>query len=128
MGVDGTPPSTAALALGFELAEALSVPLTAVHCRPGNRIVPIGPAAGHTATDDAVLTSALAPHRLAHPDVEVTEVTVPGIPATVLAEAGHDSQLLVVGTRARSSATAALFGSTSRDLLHHSPCPVVLCG
>ncbi|MGW4121864.1 universal stress protein [Nocardia sp. NPDC004711] len=128
VGVDGTPLSTAALALGFELAEALSVPLTAVHCRPGNRIVPIGPAADHTAADDAVLTSALAPHRLAHPDVEVTEVTVPGVPATVLAETGHDSQLLVVGTHGRNSATAALFGSTSRDLLHHSPCPVVLCG
>ncbi|MTE14292.1 universal stress protein [Nocardia aurantiaca] len=128
VGVDGTPLSTAALELGFELAEALAVPLTAVHCWPANRITPVGPTADHTAAEQAVLTDALAPHRRARPGVRVAELTVPGVPGTILAEAGRDSQLLVVGTRARGSAAAALFGSTSRDLLHHAPCPVVLCG
>ncbi|MVU78337.1 universal stress protein [Nocardia sp. ET3-3] len=127
VGVDGTALSTAAVELGFELAEALEVPLTAVHCWPGNRIAPVGPGVDRTATEHAVLAEALAAHREAHPGVRVTEMATPGVPATVLAEAARDSQLVVVGTRARNTATAALFGSTSRDLLHRAPCPVAVC-
>ncbi|MEC3953726.1 universal stress protein [Nocardia sp. CDC153] len=127
VGVDGTELSTAAVELGFELAEALGVPLTAVHCWPGNRIASVGPVPDHTPQEQTVLTEALARPRREHPEVEVTELARPGVPAIVLADAAREAQLVVVGTRARNSATAALFGSTSRDLLHRAPCPVAVC-
>lgn len=127
VGVDGTALSAAAVELGFELAEAFSVPLTAVHCGPPDRIATIGPAPDRTRSERAALAEALAGYRANHPGIEVAEMAVPGVPAAVLAELGRDAQLLVVGTRARNAATAALFGSTSRDLLHHAPCPVLIC-
>ncbi|QLY28588.1 universal stress protein [Nocardia huaxiensis] len=125
VGVDGTPLSTGALELGFELADAFGVSLLAVHARP-HRIAPVGRQYDHAETEQNVPTDALAPYRTKYPHVEATEVTVTGVPATMLAAMGRDAQLLVVGTRARNAATAALFGSTSRDLLHHAPCPVLL--
>ncbi|GAB4585632.1 universal stress protein [Nocardia sp. IFM 10818] len=127
VGVDGTALSATAVQVGFELAAALRVPLRAVHCWPSTRIEPVGRAADRTDAERAVLAEALIAHRSAHPEVEVAEVAVPGVPGTVLAEVGREVQLLVVGTRARNTATAALFGSTSRDLLHHAPCPILLC-
>lgn len=126
VGVDGTEFSTAAMDLGFELAAAFGTTVTAVHCGP-HRLQPVGREIGETRSGSAVLAEARGTYRAKHPGVEITEMAVPGVPATVLAEAGHDAQLVAVGTRARDAATAALFGSTSRDLLHHAPCPVLLC-
>ncbi|WP_245721660.1 universal stress protein [Nocardia crassostreae] len=127
VGVDGTALSTTALDLGFELAAAFRVPLRAVHCWPPDRIEPVGRVGDRTDAERAVLAAALVPHRASHPEVDVADMAIPGVPGTVLAQLGRDAQLLVVGTRARDTATAALFGSTSRHLLHHAPCPVLLC-
>ncbi|SUA80529.1 Universal stress protein MSMEG_3950 [Nocardia otitidiscaviarum] len=127
LGVDGTALSAAAVALGFDLAAAFHVPLTAVHYWPPERIAPLGAAPDRAPAERAVLTQALAAPRLTHPEVPVTELALPAVPGPALTELSHNAQLLVLGTRARSTTAAALFGSTSRDLLHHSACPVLLC-
>ena len=46
--------------------------------------------------------------------------------ARAVIELAADAGLVVVGTRGLGRITGALMGSVSRQLLHHSPCPVVV--
>lgn len=39
----------------------------------------------------------------------------------------EDAQLVVVGTRGRNALAGTLLGSTSLNMLHHSPVPVLIC-
>ncbi|MEV5837612.1 universal stress protein [Nocardia sp. NPDC052112] len=126
VGVDGTELSIPAIAHGFEIAAALEVPLTAVHCWP-SRIEAVGHHLDRAGTERTLLAEALAGWRTEYPDVEVIEMPVPGLARTVLNEIAQDAQLLVVGSHGHPTATAMLFGSTSRDLLHHTTCPVLVC-
>lgn len=126
VGVDGTELSIPALAHGFEIAAALGVPLTAVHCWP-SRIEPVGHHLDRGETERTLLAEALAGWRTEYPDVEVIEMPVPGLARTVLKEIAQDVQLLAVGSHGHPTATALMFGSTSRDLLHHTTCPVLVC-
>ncbi len=126
VGVDGTELSIPAVAHAFEIAAALGVPLTAVHCWP-SRIEPVGHHLDRGEEERTLLAEALAGWRTEYPDVEVIEMPVPGLARTVLNEMASDVQLLVVGSHGHPTATALLFGSTSRDLLHHTTCPVLVC-
>jgi nucleotide-binding universal stress UspA family protein len=51
---------------------------------------------------------------------------VPDTPTTALLAAATAARLVVVGTRGRGPAVRALFGSHSRELLRHSPVPVLV--
>ncbi|WP_228000299.1 universal stress protein [Nocardia australiensis] len=126
VGVDGTELSIPAIAHGFEIAAALGVPLTAVHCRP-SRIEPVGHHLDRGEQERTLLAESLADWRTEYPDVEVIEMPVPGLARSVLNEVARDAQLLVVGRHGHSTAAALLFGSTTRDLLHHAACPVLVC-
>jgi nucleotide-binding universal stress UspA family protein len=58
---------------------------------------------------------------LAHPDDEGN------VPYTLLALVRkHDAAAIVVGSRGRSGLRARLEGSTSKTLLKHAPCPVIV--
>lgn len=126
VGVDGTELSIPAVAHAFEIAAALDVPLTAVHCWP-SRIEPVGHHRDRGEQERTLLAEALAGWRTEYPDVEVIEMPVPGLARSVLNEMAQDAQLLVVGSHGHRTATTLLFGSTSRDLLHHTTCPVLVC-
>ncbi|MEU0504302.1 universal stress protein [Nocardia sp. NPDC005998] len=126
VGVDGTELSIPAIAHGFEIAAALGVPLAAVHCWP-SRIEPVGHHLDRGEQERTLLAESLAGWCTEYPDVEVIEMPVPGLARSVLNEMAQDAQLLVVGSHGYSTATALLFGSTSRDLLHHTSCPVLVC-
>ncbi|QIS13360.1 universal stress protein [Nocardia arthritidis] len=127
VGVDGTALSEPAIGHAFELADALRVPLTAVHLWSPARIPPIGGYIDRNAEEQAVLSESLAGWSERFPDVEIIPVPVPAIPAAFLTEIAHTAQLLVIGTHGRSLLGAALFGSTSRELLQQAPCPVLVC-
>lgn len=58
--------------------------------------------------------------------VPVTGDVVQGHPATVLLKAAEDADLLVVGSRGFGGFTGLLLGSVSTQVLHHSPCPVLV--
>ncbi|RDI51128.1 universal stress protein [Nocardia mexicana] len=124
VAVDGTTLSEPAIAHAFELAAAFDAPLRAIHVRaPGIDLL----RGGGEAQEGAVLSESLAGMREKYPDVAVSESVLPGAAVPVLTTAATDAQLLVVGSRARRSAAAVLLGSTSRDLLHRTPCPVLVC-
>ncbi|MEO8108269.1 MAG: universal stress protein [Actinomycetes bacterium] len=61
-----------------------------------------------------------------YPDVQVEQRLRKGRPAKVLAEASHGAALVVVGSRGHGGFKSMLLGSTSRSLLHHATCPVLI--
>ncbi|WP_029896477.1 universal stress protein [Nocardia brasiliensis] len=126
VGVDGSAASAPAIAHGFEIAAALAVSLVAVHAWP-SRIASVGHHLDRAQNERVLLAECLAGWREEYPDVDVTEMPVPGLVDSVLTDVAEHAQLLVVGSRGRGTAAAALLGSTSRNLLHHATCPVLVC-
>ncbi|GAS93581.1 universal stress protein UspA-like protein [Mycolicibacterium canariasense] len=132
VGVDGS--SYGALALAFELADVLSAPLRVVHAwstrmPPGEVSIPFlidWEALENLQYEE--LGRAVEPHRRLHPDVEVSLLVDPSKPRRALLQRLDDAQLVVVGTRGRNTLTATVLGSTSLNMLHHSPVPVLVCG
>ena len=142
VGLDGTPSSEGALAFAFEEASLRHVDLVAVHSWQDNvfdsfqRAYPL--VIDREAIDDderRVLAEQLAGHADRYPDVEVQSVVVRGKAATGLTHSGDARPgaahltvpgLIVVGTRGAGRFTAMVTGSTSRDLLAHSPVPVAV--
>jgi nucleotide-binding universal stress UspA family protein len=62
------------------------------------------------------------------PDLPVTTYLAKGSPAAAIVDHAeqHDCDLIVMGTRGRIRAIAALFGSTSRGVLRRARVPVLL--
>ncbi|GAA3452344.1 universal stress protein [Dactylosporangium matsuzakiense] len=58
--------------------------------------------------------------------LDVTAEAALGHPAEVLLRAGHDAELLVVGTRGRHQAVGAVLGSVAQQVATHATCPVVV--
>ncbi len=56
------------------------------------------------------------------------ETTLMGDEAKFIAQTARDrdAQLIVMGSRGRTPLSGALLGSTSQDILHETPCPVVI--
>ncbi|MCF6388505.1 universal stress protein [Mycobacterium sp. MBM] len=132
VGVDGQN-SDAALELAFELAAALQVPLRAVRSSssrraPGDVTIPflIDWEALEAMEWDS-LTTTVGPWADRHPGVDVTFFVEPTKPSQALLQHVDGAQLLIVGTRGHGALASALIGSTSLNLLHHSPLPVAVC-
>lgn len=133
IGVDGTALSSAAIAYGYEVAVALDAPIVAVTTwteqstltyGEGSRFVDWTEYAEHR---KAFMVENLAGHAGRHPDVQVTHRVERGKPDITLLDMSAEAQLVVVGSHGRSPQAAALFGSTSQNLIHHSHCPVMVC-
>ncbi len=122
VGTDGSPSSLAAIELAFAEADAAGVPLVAVEvCRPGDAAWP-----SYLAATPPHLSEVLAGHRAKYPDLEVRQEVLTGHPAVTLASASRGARCLVVGSRGRGGFRGMLLGSTSRALVNHTPCPLLV--
>ena len=132
VGVDGSELSRAAVSYAFTLADALGVPLVAAHSWIGDAALGTGATATLVDWDavqeaeTAVFAEALAGKQDEFPDVEVRRVVERGPAAKVLLGQLDDAQLVVVGSHGRGQIAAALLGSTSQNLVHKAPCPVLI--
>jgi len=133
LGVDGERTGAAAYRTAFEFAERLGVTLNAVNAWPSRRS-PGGFGLPYLIDWDALeaaqwtyLLSSVEPWSREYPSVEVTYFVEPHGASQALLRHVADSQLVVVGNRGRNLVTGALLGSTSLNLLHHCPVPVMLC-
>jgi nucleotide-binding universal stress UspA family protein len=130
VGVGEHPEPSAAVRFAFEEARRRGVPLEAVRAwrRPAHEttdhpLLSGGPARLYEEQAAKTLEAALhdAPE-----DVEVRRRTVEGPARSVLLDASHEADLLVVGARRREGHLGLQLGRVAHAALHHSACPVAV--
>lgn len=130
VGVDGVSHSTRVVELAANEARARSLPLELVHAYTASSAPVLGlPAViplGHAAEEAAEHRLAQIGERVDLSGIDVRHVIVDDSPAGALVDASERASMVVVGSRGRGSLAAVLLGSTSRHLLHHAVCPVVV--
>jgi nucleotide-binding universal stress UspA family protein len=75
---------------------------------------------------EAIVTEAVAEAKRLQPAVPCDGEALQGQPANVLLECASDASLVVVGSRGRGGFASLLLGSTSQQVVHHAPCPVLV--
>ncbi len=135
VGVDGSPNSLHALEWTAQLATRTGADIIAVHAWefPFAAMVPapigiaVPPADAIAEASEKALSESISDIKLHYP-VQIDEYVAEGMPATVLLNVAksEEADLLVVGTRGRSSVSQILFGSISRRVVTHAECPVVV--
>jgi nucleotide-binding universal stress UspA family protein len=125
VGVDGSPPGDAALAMAFEAAQARGTEVVAIraHVTPAHPSIPLADLEAH---ERAALNSSLAGWTLKYPEVKVEALIAAGRAAKVLVGVSHAAQLVVVGSRGHGGFAGLLLGSVGQQLMHHAECPVLI--
>ena len=138
VGVDGSHESDGALLAALVEARRRRCPLRVVHCwqDPSTDLFTLD-AEGHISLPEfdqeawrsytaTTLATALAGRLAGFPDVAV-ETAVDWRRTTVaLLDRAKGAQLLVVGSRGRGAFRGVVMGSTSRVMIQHAPCPVLV--
>jgi nucleotide-binding universal stress UspA family protein len=133
LGFDGSPGANAAANAAFAQARRWGVELLVVHHRPPPtaRAAAEAAVAGHDLpprmTDEC--SASLQVTAVAYGDVRYrTEVVPGGSAATALIAAASSVRagLLVVGARGAGGFRGLVTGSTSRSLVEHAPCPMMV--
>ncbi|MFI0592360.1 universal stress protein [Streptomyces griseus] len=124
VGVDGSEPSGAALALAFEEADLRRCALHAIAVwQPPVFTLGSGDTLFHD--ERRHLSETVAGWREKYPDVELRPEVRIGSPVEVLAEAGERALGIVVGRRGQGGYTGMKVGSVVHGLLHRAHCPVI---
>lgn len=136
VGVDGSMPALAALAWAVEEAALRDAAVDVVSVYEPYRVhAPFGAEFFDVASpgwrrrfhEAAEQTAADAIAELPTPPVTPTEVHVEaGHPSQVLVGWSQCADVLVVGSRGRGGFHGLLLGSVTRQVLHHSACPVAV--
>lgn len=131
VGVDGSSANEGALTTAFECASRRGVVLRAV--RTWSSVDTDTPwwtegEGWDTAQTDQErwLAEHLAGWNEKFPDVEAQRYVSHDKPARALLQHAGQAQLVVVGARGRGGFAGLLLGSTSQQVLQHSPCPVIV--
>lgn len=127
VGVDPSPAGQRALVAAFEAAERRGCPLHAVHAWQGPA-VEAGADQEHQWQEKIAgeLADQVTAVAARFPSVTVETLTHRDRPAAALLSRAQTAQLLVVGTRGRSELKGIMLGSTSRAMVQHAPCPVLV--
>ena len=133
LGVDYEHTGPDAFRAAFEFADRFGLGLNAVHAWSALR-PPVDAITPYGVDWDALealqwqnLLNVLDPWTELYPNVAVTLFVETEGAGKALMHHVADSQLVVVGSRGRNALAGALLGSTSLNLLHHCPVPVMLC-
>ncbi|MEV0584523.1 universal stress protein [Nonomuraea sp. NPDC050310] len=130
VGIDGSEASELVLAAAFAEASLRGVRLRAVHAwtwlEAGGGFWPIPDDFDDAKAERRLMSEALAGWRTRYPEVELVEEVVRGHAVDVLRQASEHAGLLVVGSQGYSAVAGLAFGSVSRAMLHHAPCPVMV--
>ncbi|MFE3499492.1 universal stress protein [Kitasatospora sp. NPDC059160] len=134
VGLDLTHPAEEVLEFAFRAAALRSAPLRVVHVwspPAGSEYMAFDAIGGLEREVSGVerdgLTSALAPLRSRHPDVEVTTDLVRGKPAVELVDAAATARLLVLGRRLRHLPLRHHhLGPVAHAAIHHVHCPLAV--
>jgi nucleotide-binding universal stress UspA family protein len=133
VAVDGSPDAEQALTEAIDLAESEHTPITlitAVSQLPATVCLTAGEEIGKLAQDARVdAAEILRRARERVPDglsvtVVLSEQPIRAALIGQIADGEHD--LVVMGSRGRGTVRAALLGSVSHYVLHHSPVPVLI--
>jgi len=75
---------------------------------------------------EKIVSEAVATAQRLQPDIECEGTAVEGQPAEVLLKQAAGASLLVVGNRGLGGFSSLLLGSVSQQVVHHTPCPIVV--
>jgi len=131
LGTDGSPGANRAAEVAFAQAQLRDVELILAHHQPARRssagaIAPGDPGFWVTVGDAAAGALGVGAR---YPNVKYRTEVVPGhsVAAALIALATRTSAgLLVVGSRGLGGFRGMVMGSTSRNLIEHAPCPVMV--
>lgn len=132
VGVDGSPPSLAAVDAGAAEAAGRGLPLLLVHAFTWPWFWPPLDATHDAAVPDprdrarGVLADAEARVRAGHPGLPVRSRLVDGGAADVLVDASRRAALVVVGARGEGGFAELLAGSAAVQVATHARCPVMV--
>jgi nucleotide-binding universal stress UspA family protein len=140
VGVDGSDCAREAVRFAAVTAAELHAPLTVVSAWPSYEGQAQGSMAAWVVDGEAIrafdtemrsyaeelAATAAREAATAAPGVEVTRTVAEGRAADVLATAGREAGLVVVGSRGRGAFAGLVLGSTSHRLIHLSPCSVAV--
>jgi nucleotide-binding universal stress UspA family protein len=122
VGVDGSSASRVALDLAFAEADAAKAGVVAVEVRRPRDYTWAEP----PENTELNLSEVLAGYGERYPDIDVSQEILSGRPALVLASVAREARCLVVGSRGLGGFRGMLLGSTSRALIHHTDCPLII--
>lgn len=121
VGVDGSPPSLAALRFACRRASLTGEEVTVLHShlawwpRPSTRDVLVGR-----------LSDWVRPLREEYPNLRIAEEVFDGAASELLVDRSSSASLVVLGNRGRDAFVDLLLGSTSQDALHRARCSVAV--
>lgn len=134
VGVDDSPAAQTALETAFEFADRFGQSVNAVRslsltapAETGVTIPLLIDWDGVESAELMALTETVDVHNKNHPGVDAKCFIEPDSPGKAVLKHVDDSGLVVVGSRGRNALAGVLLGSTSLNLLHHSPVPVMIC-
>jgi len=129
-GVDGSPPSLAALEWAARQAELMGAHLEVLMTwdwpTSYGWALPLPDDYDPAADVHRILDEAVADVRSAHPQLEISTRVGHGHPAVLLVEASKGADLLVVGSRGHGEFVGMLLGSVSEHCAANAHCPVLV--
>ena len=127
VGVDGSSHSRRALQWALSEAAARHAPLTVLSVRDERAVTcTAGDLTQDQAAEEVQALVDQAVSSQSGPAPPVTVKVLPGSPAAELLDAGHDADLLVVGSRGSGGLGRRGVGSVSSQVAYDAPCPVVI--
>ena len=130
VGVDGSIGGTGALRWAAAEAQVRGVALEVLHAWPSSRLPLWSMVPDASVVDRVRAESEAVVHRAADTVsdtvADVVTTSIEGSPAQHLLEASATASVVVVGCRGLGSVAGAVLGSVSRQVVHHSSCPVAV--